>query len=127
MPLLKSSELTSGRTRSLIRSPAIVGVKFKRTPNSRNWIAMAPTPLENGHGEFTAGEEARLSTVVGQQIRFGQALEVTGLPQGPDDGAHVEVRVEQEDVQEVAEHQVVAVNVRRRKLLRRASRTIQLR
>ena len=34
MPLAKSSELTSGRTFSRITSPAIVGVKFSRTPNS---------------------------------------------------------------------------------------------
>ncbi len=68
---------------------------------------MAPTPLENGHREFAAGEEARLPAVVGQQIRFGEALKVARLPQGPDHGAHIEIRVEQEDVQEVAEHQVV--------------------
>ena len=36
MPFAKSSELTSGRTFSRIMSPAIVGLKFSRMPNSLN-------------------------------------------------------------------------------------------
>ena len=51
MPLAKSSVLTSGRTFSRIMSPAIVGVKFSRMPNSLNIIVTAlvgPEPPESG-------------------------------------------------------------------------------
>jgi len=46
MPLLKSSSLTSGRTFKRIKSPAIVGVKFNRTPNSFHTIVMPRAPPE---------------------------------------------------------------------------------
>ncbi len=47
--LLKSSELTSGRTFRLIRSlPRIVGVKCRRTPNSLNKIVMDCPPPPPG-------------------------------------------------------------------------------
>jgi hypothetical protein len=36
MPFAKSRVLTSGVTFNLMTSPAIVGVKFNRTPNSLN-------------------------------------------------------------------------------------------
>ena len=38
-----------------------------------------------GHRKFAAGKEAGFLAVVSEQIRFGQALEVAGLPQGPDE------------------------------------------
>ena len=41
MPLLKSSELTSGFTLRRITSPAIVGLNVSRTPNSLNSIVTA--------------------------------------------------------------------------------------
>ena len=46
MPLLKSRLLTSGRTLSRMVSPAIVGVKVRRTPNSFHSMvtALLPTP-----------------------------------------------------------------------------------
>ena len=44
MPLAKSSALTSGRTFSRITSPAIVGVKFSRMPNSLKTTVTAPVP-----------------------------------------------------------------------------------
>ena len=45
MPLLKSSALTSGRTCRRITSPAIVGLKFSRTPNSLKMTVTVPVEL----------------------------------------------------------------------------------
>ena len=81
MPLLKSSELTSGRTFRRIRSPAIVGVKFSRTPNSLNCDRHLAERPDDRDREFAAGEEARLLAVVGDQVRLGEALEIAGLLQ----------------------------------------------
>ena len=50
-PLLKSSVLTSGRTFSRMTSPAMVGVKFSRMPNSLNCTVTWPVlPATNGTG-----------------------------------------------------------------------------
>ena len=83
MPLLKSSELTSGRTCRRIRSPAIVGLNVQPHAEllelDRDGVAVAA--LDDRHRELAAGEEAGLLAVVGDQVRLGQALEVAGLLQ----------------------------------------------
>ena len=76
MPLLKSSELTSGRTFRRMTSPAIVGLKFSLTPNSLNMIVTrARGALHDRHRKLSAREEARLLAVVGDQVRLGERLE----------------------------------------------------
>ena len=76
MPLAKSSVLTSGRTFSRMTSPAIVGVKFSRTPNSLNeTVTAAGCALDDGNRKLAAGQEAGLLAVVGDQVRLGEALE----------------------------------------------------
>src|SRR5262249_43915246 len=50
-PLVKSSVLTSGRTLRRIVSPAIVGLKFRRTPNSLKITVTVPVaPCTTGTG-----------------------------------------------------------------------------
>ena len=45
VPRVKSIELTSGSTDRRITSPSrMVGRKASRTPNSRNWMVIAPVP-----------------------------------------------------------------------------------
>ena len=75
MPLLKSSELTSGRTFRRMTSPAIVGLKFSLTPNSLNMIVTVlsrAAALHDRYRELAAGEKAGLLAVVGNQVRFGE-------------------------------------------------------
>ena len=51
MPLAKSSALTSGRTFRRMTSPAMVGLKFRRMPNSLNTTVTAPVaPCTTGTG-----------------------------------------------------------------------------
>ena len=75
--LLKSSELTSGLTFRLIRSPpSTVGVKLSRTPYSLKWIVKrAELPLRHRIRELAAGEEAGFLAVHRDQVRLGEALE----------------------------------------------------
>ena len=76
MPLLKSSVLTSGRTFSRITSPAIVGLKVRRMPNSLNMtVTVAGVALHDRHRELAARQKARFLAVVRDQVRFRQALE----------------------------------------------------
>ena len=85
MPLAKSSVLTSGLTLSRITSPAMVGVKFRRMPNSLKMTVtalFALTTLDDRNRKLASGEEARLLAVVGNQVRFGEALECALLLQG---------------------------------------------
>ena len=86
-PLLKSSELTSGRTFSRMTSPAIVGLKFSSDAELLELIVTAGGALHDGHRELAAGEEARLLAVVGDQVRLGEALEIALLLERLDDGA----------------------------------------
>ena len=124
MPLLKSSELTSGRTCRRIRSPAIVGLKFRRTPNSLNRIetALVRRPARSGPGT----RRRRGSSPPGRCRRSGSARPGSGSSPSACSAlmtrADVVLVVEQEQVQEVAEHQpFVVVEVRRRELLRRGA------
>ena len=93
---MKSSELTSGLTFRLIRSPpSTVGVKCRRTPNSLNMIVTRLSlraGLHDGIGILAAGEEARFLAVGRDQVRLGQALEQSLGLQRPDDGAEVFLR-----------------------------------
>ena len=69
-------------------SPAIVGVKFRRMPNSLKMTVTVPVLLEhNGDRKFTAGQEAGFLVVVGNQVRFGQTLEGTSLLERAQDAA----------------------------------------
>ena len=87
MPLAKSSVLTSGLTFSRMTSPAIVGLKFSRMPNSLNTTVTAPVAaLDDRHRELAAGQEAGLLAVVGDQVRLGEALKGTAVLERPDDG-----------------------------------------
>src|SRR5687767_2351016 len=78
--------------------------------------------LHDRYGEFTTSQEARLLAVVGDQIRLGQALEVSVGLQRLDQRAGVVLGIEQKQVQEVGEHEtaLVLVEVRRGELLRGA-------
>ena len=124
--MAKSSVLTSGLTFSRITSPAIVGVKFSRMPNSLYCTVTVPVvALDDRDREFAAGEEARFLAVVGDQIRFGEALERARCCSALKQRADVVLRDEDEQVQEVAERQRAAravVEVGRRELLRRRAR-----
>ena len=74
MPLLKSSELTSGRTLSRMVSPAIRGrevqLHAELLEDDRDRAGRA---LDDRDRKFAAGEEAGLLAVVGDQVRLGQA------------------------------------------------------
>ena len=123
-PLLKSSELTSGRTFSRITSPAMVGLKVRRMPNSLNTTGdRARGALHDRDRELAAGQEARFLAVVGDQVRFGEALEPAGRLQRLEHAADAVLAIEEEQVQEVAEHQpclgLLVVEVGRGELLRR--------
>jgi hypothetical protein len=76
--------------------------------------------------KLSASEKARLLSVVRNQIRLGEALEVAGLSQRTNDRADVVLRIEQEQVEEVTERELVLslltdLEIRRGKLLRRSS------
>ena len=75
----------------------------------------AGQPLRNRHRDFAAGEKARLLTVVRNQRRLGEALKVPAGLQRLDDGADVVLRVEHEQVQEIAERQLAFLLTRRRR------------
>ena len=103
-PLAKSSELTSGITFSRIMSPAIVGVKLRRTPNSLNWtVTRAGRALHDRNGKLAAGEKAGFLPVVGNQVRLGEALEDALCLKRLDDRAEPYFAVEEEEIQKVAE------------------------
>ena len=89
MPLAKSSALTSGRTFRRITSPAMVGLKFSRMPNSLNTIVTEPVcALHDRHRELSARQEAGFLPVVGNQVGFGQALEPAARLERLDDAAN---------------------------------------
>ena len=77
--LAKSSELTSGRTFSLMRSvPTIVGSEVQPDAVFLELDAdarRAALPLDDGVRVLATGEEARFLAVLGDQVRFGEALE----------------------------------------------------
>ena len=108
MPLLKSSELTSGLTLQPDdvagdRRPEIqLHAEFLEEDRHRGREARA---LHHRHRELAAREEARLLAVVGDQVRLGERLKQPLLLERLDDGAEAFLPVEVEDVQEVAEHQ----------------------
>ena len=125
--LAKSSELTSGLTLRLIRSPpSTVGVKVRRTPNSLNTIVteLLLPPCDDRIRILAAGEEAGFLAVGGDQVRLGQALEQPLRLERLHHRADVVLGVEQEHVQEVAERQAAAlprIEVGRGELLRRGA------
>ena len=107
--LAKSSELTSGLTFRLMRSPpSTVGVKLRRMPNSLNVMVTrvgARAGLHDRIGILAAGEEAGFLAVGRDQVRLGQALEEALVLQRLDRAAEAFLGVEDEQVEEVAEDQ----------------------
>src|SRR5262249_23194641 len=78
--------------------------------------------VNDGNGEFASCEKACFLTVVGDEIRLREALEISGLFQRLQERADVVLRVEQEQIEEVTEDQAfLIVEVRCRKLLGRAA------
>ena len=77
-------------------------------PYSLNWMAISspPVPWTTGYGILAAGEEARLLAVLRNQVRFGEALEEALVLERLDRGAEVVLGVEEEQVEEVAEHEL---------------------
>src|SRR5207247_436641 len=73
---------------------------------------------------LTAGQKARFLTVVGDQVRLGEALEQPLGLQRANQDADVVLRVEREDVQKIAEREAGAsgylVENRRRRVRRNA-------
>ena len=67
---------------------------------------LAPEPCAIGIGNLAAGEEARFLAALGDQVRLGEALEQAAGLQRLDDRAEVVLRVEEEQVQEVAEREL---------------------
>ena len=63
--------------------------------------------LDNWNREFAAGEKTCFLAVVGNQVWLGQALKMAGLFEGSNDGANVVFGVEKEQIQEIAEYQLV--------------------
>ena len=69
---------------SRITSPAIVGVKVRRMPNSLYCTRhLADVAADHRNRNFAAGEEAGLLAVVGDQVRLGQALEEAAALRAP--------------------------------------------
>ena len=62
--------------------------------------------LGDRHRKFSAGEEARLFAALGDEIRFREALELPLGLQRLDHGPELVLRVEEKQVEEVAEHQL---------------------
>ena len=62
-----------------------------------------PHALDHRVGEFAAGEELRRLAADGHQVRFRQNLQHLVLLQGFDGGAQVDVRPEEEDIQQVGD------------------------
>src|SRR4030095_3550702 len=84
----------------------IAGDRRREVETDAEFLELNRQLPERGHDrnrELSAGEEARLLAVVGNQVGLGQALEVAALVQRADERAGVPLRVEQEDVEEVAE------------------------
>src|SRR5207237_2857821 len=69
----------------------------------------AGQPLHNGNWNLTAGEETGLLAVVRDQRGLGEALEIAPRSERRDDGAHVVLRVEHEQVQKIAEREFALV------------------
>ena len=69
---------------SRITSPAIVGVKLSRMPNSLKITVTDQRSLHDWHRELAAGEEAGFLAVVGNQVRLSQALESAARLQRPE-------------------------------------------
>ena len=73
-------------------------------PNSLNMMVTASGgSLDDRDGKLAAGEEARLLTVVGDEVRLGEALEAAALLQRTDDAANPFLLVEEQQVQKVTE------------------------
>ena len=85
-------------------SPAIVGVKFRRTPNSLYEHGhVADVARHDRHGKLPARQEAGLLTVVRDEVRLGQALEAAVLLDRLQDPADARRSLEEEEVQQIAE------------------------
>ena len=115
MPLAKSSELTSGRTFSRMTSPAIVGVKFRRMPNSLNSDghrarSRPARPAPETH-------RRRGSSPPGRCRQSGSARRGSGTRPSAAGRLHhaadALLRVEEEEVEEVAEHEPSGLSCRR--------------
>src|SRR5687767_3794854 len=89
--------------------------------DDRDGLVGAAT-LHDGIREFAAGEEARFAAVLRDEVRLGQTLKQPFAFEGAHRDAKLLFGVEEEQVEEVAEHEAaVLVECGRRKLLRRAS------
>ncbi len=119
--LAKSSELTSGATFSFTRSLADDGGREVQPDAellelNRHSVAVAAA-LHHGVGILAAGQEAGFLAVFGNQVRFGQALEQPLVLQRLDDAADAVLRVEEEQIQQVAEDDPSLIERRNGKLL----------
>ena len=123
MPLTKSSELTSGLTFSRITSPAMVGVKFSRMPNSLN------TTVTGAGSALTRPESGtrrrRESSLPGRCRRSGSARRGSERRRSTRSAFSTPpipcVAIEEEEVQEVAEDQLGVGCSSRRKSARRTA------
>ena len=71
--------------------------------------AVGTRALDDRNRNLAAGKKARFLSVVGNQVRLGQALEEALRLQRLDDGAETLLPIEEEEVEEVAEYQSVLV------------------
>ena len=110
--LAKSSVLTSGRTFRCTRLPMTVGVKFRRTPNSLYWTVIATLPPEPcAIGIGTSPPARKLASLPLSATRFGSArlwnrplsCSAFTTPAMPF------LRVEEEQVEEIAEDELAVV------------------
>ena len=100
--MLKSSSLTSGRT----LTNQIAGDRWREVQAHAELLEFdrdLSDAVDDGNRKLAASQEARLLAVVSDEIRLREALEIAGLLERSDQRSRVPARVEQEDVQEIAE------------------------
>ncbi len=65
-------------------------MKFRRMPYSFHWTETAlRDSLDDRDRNFAAGEEARVLTVIGDQVRLGETLEEAFVLKRPDRDAEI--------------------------------------
>ena len=88
-------------------SPAIVGLNVSRMPNSLNCDGdAAARALHDRHRKLAAGEKARFLVVIRDEVRLREALKLPRALERPDQRADVVLRIQKEEIQEVAERQL---------------------
>ncbi len=111
-PLGKSSELTSGLH---LQTDDVAGDRRREVQpdaellvKDRDSASATDSALHDRHGHLAAGEEAGFLAVVGDEVRFGEALQQPPALQRLQQAADVVLRVEEEQVEEVAEGQAAS-------------------